>query len=65
MTSGENVEVVEYGVRMSGGGFQVRVSDPDYEQYYPLTEWIEHRVSDGNCWQRRIVVVEDWTPVTG
>lgn len=57
-------EVTEYGQQMSGGGFHVRVTGPDYERYYPLADWIEHKVRDGNCWRRRVVVVEDWTEVT-
>jgi hypothetical protein len=55
---------VEYGQQMSGGGFHVRVTGPDYERYYPLEQWIEHKVAEGNCWRRRVVVVEDWTEVT-
>jgi hypothetical protein len=57
-------EVTEHGQQMSGGGFHVRVSGPEYERYYPLDQWIEHKTRDGNCWRRRVVVVEDWTEVT-
>ena len=54
--------VTEYGQQMSGGGFHVRVNDPAVDQVYPLADWIKHHV--GNCWRRRVVVVEDWTEVT-
>lgn len=56
--------VTEYGQQMSGGGFHVRVNDPAVDRVYPLSAWIEHRVREGNCWRRRVVVVEDWTEVT-
>jgi hypothetical protein len=57
-------DVTEHGVQMTGGGFHVRVNDPAVDRVYPLSAWIEHRVLEGNCWRRRVVVVEDWTEVT-
>lgn len=57
-------DVTENGVQMSDGGYHVRCNDPDIERFYPLAQWIEHRVREGNCHRRRVIVVEDWTEVT-
>ena len=56
--------VTEYGLLMSGGGFQVRWNDPEIEDIYPTPRWIENTIrTGGHVRRRRVIVVDDWTEV--
>lgn len=55
--------VTEYG-HLHGSGYLLR--GPEAERFYPLAEWIEDkRDNGGRVFRRRVIVVEDWTEVTG
>jgi hypothetical protein len=57
-------EVTEYGIIMSGGGFQVRNPDPLIERIYPVAQWIAHeRENTHKVYRRRVRVIEDWQEV--
>lgn len=56
--------ITEHGQLMSGGGFEIRSADPAVERIYPTAEWIEHiRNRGGHVYQRRVIVIEDWTEI--
>jgi hypothetical protein len=62
--AGDSEVTTEHAIEMSGGGMQVRNSDPLIEKIYPLAQWIPHYQRDGGkVWTRRVIVVEDWTEV--
>jgi hypothetical protein len=55
-------ELVEYGLLMSSGGFEIR--PPDIEAVYPLNLWIKDKLRQGShIYRRTVVVVEEWAPV--
>ena len=57
----ENPGKVEYGILMSGGGYQIRWDDPECERIYPTAEWIAaQKRNGGHVFRRRVIVVEDW-----
>jgi hypothetical protein len=57
--------VVEYGLLMSGGGYQIRNGHPEIERIYPVTEWIADETRNGShVFRRRVIVVEEWAEVT-
>ena len=54
--------VTEHAIEMSGGGMQVRWKGA--ERVYPLKDWIPAQQRfGGRVYQRKIIVVEDWTEV--
>jgi hypothetical protein len=56
--------IVEHAIQMSGGGMHVRNDNPQLEDIYPVAGWIEHNQRFGRkVYQRRILVIEDWTEV--
>lgn len=58
--------VTEHAQLMSGGGYHVRNSDPEIEDIYPLEQWIKAgQRYGGHVYRRRIIVLEDWTEITG
>jgi hypothetical protein len=59
-----NEPITEHAISMSGGAMQVRNAHPEIDRIYPLAEWIEAtRRLGGKVYQRKIIVVEDWTEV--
>jgi hypothetical protein len=57
----ENPGKVEYGILMSGGGYQIRNGHPEIERIYPVAEWIAgEKRTGGHVFWRRVIVVEDW-----
>lgn len=56
--------ITEYGTAFKSGDMKVRCPDPEVARVYPLAEWIKHQVLNGNCYRRRVVVVEDWSEVS-
>jgi hypothetical protein len=54
--------MIEYALLMSDGSMQVRPTDPEIDEIYPLDKWIKnqqrftHRV-----YRREIKVIADWT----
>lgn len=60
--AGQDAEVTEYGIVMSGGGHNIR---PDgIEKHYPLREWLERKTRDGMTIEKRtIIIVKDWEKV--
>jgi hypothetical protein len=56
--------MIEYALLMSDGSMQVRPTDPEIDEIYPLDKWIKnqqrftHRV-----YRREIKVIADWTEV--
>ena len=53
--------VTEYGLLMSGGGYQIRNGHPGIERIYPAAEWIAGEKRTGaHVFRRRVIVVEDW-----
>lgn len=58
--------VTEHAQLMSGGGYHVRNSDPEIDEIYPLEQWIKAgQRFGGHVYRRRIIVLEDWTEITG
>ena len=58
--------VTEHAQLMSGGGYHVWNTEPYIEEIYPLAQRIEHGLMHGgHVFRRRVIVVEDWTEVTG
>ena len=58
--------VTEHAQMMSGGGYHVRNGDPEIEDIYPLAQWIVHgQRFGGHVYRRRVIVLEDWTEITG
>ena len=53
--------VTEYGILMSGGGYQIRSTNPEVERIYPITEWVAgEKRHGGQVFRRRVIVVEEW-----
>ena len=58
------MEEDEYGVLMSGGGFQIRNDHPEIERIFPLADWIKaERRANHKVYRRVVVVVVDWVEV--
>lgn len=56
---------IEYGLLMSGGGFQTRCDDPEIEKIYPTAKWAAHQIkSGGHVYRRRIVILQDWEEIS-
>jgi hypothetical protein len=55
----------EYAVRMTTGDMCVRTDNPETERIYPIENWIENQynIDQTKVYQRRIIVLEDWTEV--
>lgn len=59
--------VTEYGVVTPGGTIRIRnaLHNPEVDRIYPLTDWLAGLAADGQVtFQRTILVIDDWGPVT-
>jgi len=56
--------MIEYALLMSDGSMQVRPTDPEIDEIYPLDKWIKNqRRFTRKVYQREIEVIADWTEV--
>jgi hypothetical protein len=60
----ESAIMIEYALLMSDGSMQVRPTDPEIDEIYPLHKWIENQQRfTHKVYQREIDVITDWTEV--